>query len=213
VTLAIFQGDALEVSKELHYTAVISDPPYGMGWNPDATRFTGGDGKRNNRHKVHEPIVGDDQPFEPAPWLDCEKVILFGANHYANKLPAGTTLVWLKKSKKAFGSFLSDAEIGWMKGGSGVYCHEDLSMNGAGANFPSLHPNQKPISLMHWCLEKAKVTADDVVLDPYMGSGTTAIACLQLGIPFIGIEIDEKHYLTAEDRIKEFQRQMTLDLN
>jgi len=210
--LELLHGDSVKLAGELEYTAVITDPPYGMGWHADATRFSGGRTKRNNSKKVHKPITGDDKPFDPTRWIDRDKVILFGSNHYAEKLPTGTTLVWLKRSRKALGTFLSDAEIGWMKSGCSVYCHEDLSMTGAGANFPSLHPNQKPVSLMQWCLKKAKVTQDDIVLDPYMGSGTTGIACLTLGIPFIGIEIDKNHYQTAADRIDDFQRQGTLDL-
>ena len=65
-----------------------------------------------------------------------------------------------------------------------------------------LHPTQKPVALMAWCMEKAKVPQGATVFDPYMGSGTTAIACLRTGRNFIGVEMDAKHFQTARERIE-----------
>jgi len=60
-----------------------------------------------------------------------------------------------------------------------------------------LHPAQKPLALLQWCVAKTTGT----VLDPYMGSGTTGVACLALGRRFIGIEIDQEHFATACQRL------------
>jgi DNA modification methylase len=68
------------------------------------------------------------------------------------------------------------------------------------------HPTQKPVALMRWCLDKAKVPPGATVLDPFMGSGTTGVACVQTGRNFIGIEIDEEYFSIAERRIAEAQR-------
>jgi DNA modification methylase len=65
-----------------------------------------------------------------------------------------------------------------------------------------VHPSQKPVELMAWCMDKAKVVVGATVLDPYMGSGTTGIACIRTGRRFIGIEKDPTHYATALERIK-----------
>ena len=75
-----------------------------------------------------------------------------------------------------------------MKGGCGIYCKRDTSLYGESNN--RLHPTQKPVPLMAWCLEMAGVPIASTVLDPYMGSGTTGIACLRTGRNFIGIEKD-----------------------
>ena len=64
------------------------------------------------------------------------------------------------------------------------------------------HPMQKPVALMIWAMDKAKVPEGATVFDPYMGSGTTGIACIRTGRSFIGIEKDPKHYATAEARIR-----------
>jgi len=203
----LYHGDCLDILPTLgagSVDAVVTDPPYGMNNNTDYTRFSGGHpdsiAKRGTGRDYGEPLVGDDEPFDPSPWLHFERVVLWGWNHYAERLPVGTTLVWIKRNTAAFGSFLSDAELAWMKGGYGVYCYKDLSMAAIARH--RVHPNQKPISLMTWCLDKAKVPTGTTVLDPYMGSGTTGVACIQTGRSFIGIEIDEKYFNIAKERIE-----------
>ena len=134
---------------------------------------------------------------------------MWGANHYAARLPIGTTLVWIKKDEHLWGSFLSDAEIGWMKGGHGVYTKRinfpppvrAVDYGGDPCRPTGIHPTQKPVLLMAWCMDKAKVPEGATVLDPYMGSGTTGIACLRTGRNLIGVEKDKRHFDTACKRM------------
>lgn len=65
-----------------------------------------------------------------------------------------------------------------------------------------VHPTQKPVPLMAWCMEQAGVPIGATVLDPYMGSGTTGIACLRTGRNFVGIEKDPKHFAVAVARLE-----------
>ena len=196
-------GDCLEVLPLLgKVDAVVTDPPYGMNWNTDSSRFSGG--HRDNVHRRQQgrsdwgSVHNDDREFDPSPWLTFPKSVLWGANHFASRLPVGTMLVWLKKLDGAFGTFLSDAEIAWMKGGHGIYCRRDLSMNHASGTLHRLHPTQKPVGIMEWCVGKTEGT----ILDPFMGSGTTGVACVKLGRKFIGIEIDEGYFDIACKRIE-----------
>jgi DNA modification methylase len=205
-TATLYLGDCLEILPMLDgVDAVISDPPYGMSLDTDNSRFSGGNAasvsRRGNGIGTGEGlgIIGDAEPFDPSPWLHFVRVVLFGCNHFAARLPVGTSLVWIKRNDDAFGSFLSDAEIAWMKGGHGVYCKRDFSMNAEAKTRE--HPCQKPATLMSWCMDKAKVPIGATVLDPYMGSGTTGIACLRTGRNFIGIEIEPKHFQTACERM------------
>ena len=121
-------ADCLDVLPTLSgIDAVITDPPYGMNNDTDNSRFSGG----NIASVVRSgngvgtgsgvAIIGDDKPFDPSPWLGFPAVVIFGSNHFAQRLPVGTTLVWLKRFDIGFGTFLSDGEIAWMKGGCGVY--------------------------------------------------------------------------------------------
>lgn len=198
-------GDCREVLPTLKKVnvAVVSDPPYGMDWNADHTRFTGGQGGQKRR--TWASINNDDTPFDPTIWLSFQEVIMWGSNHFWHRLPKGTTLVWIKRSDAGFGTFLSDAEIAWQKSGHGVYCKRDLTLQGESAN--RVHPTQKPVDLMRWCVERTKA---ETVLDPYCGSGTTGVACVKLGRKFIGIEIESKYFDIACRRIEATYRQPDL---
>lgn len=69
------------------------------------------------------------------------------------------------------------------------------------------HPTQKPIAVMEWCLGFVE---GETILDPFMGSGTTGVACVKLGRRFIGIEIEEKYFDIACKRIEEATKQPDL---
>lgn len=213
--VTLYLGDCREIAPSLQgVDAIISDPPYGMSWDTNF-RFSGGVNKRkrgNGGREWGDGIINDDKPFDPSPWLSWEKVVLFGSNHFGARLPVGTKLVWIKRNDEAFGSFLSDAEEAWMKGGHGIYCKRDLSINAKNQNDPRLHPCEKPVSLMAWCMDKAKVPEGATVLDPYMGSGSTIIAAIRTGRRAIGIELDPAHYANAVQRITNELSQLTLNL-
>lgn len=199
--VTLYLGDCLALRHKIPAdAAIISDPPYGMKLNPHYQRGKNGNGKKGHTRNHGKKVIGDEKPFDPTTWLAWGKVVLFGSNHFGARLPVGTKLIWLKRYDEGFGSFLSDAEEAWMKGGHGIYCRRDVSMQGESSN--KMHPCQKPIGLMEWCMEKAKVPPGATVCDPYMGSGTTGIACIRTGRKFIGIEKSPAHFATAVERIK-----------
>lgn len=214
--MRLIQGDSLAVLPTLGLdparTAVVTDPPWGTNNDTDSTRFSGGkygDGRRGRGHDDWPEVMGDDRPFDPMPWLGFGRVILWGANHYAQRLPPGSTLVWIKRADELFGSFLSDAEIAWQKGGCGVYCYREQFpppcriREGVGA---VLHPNQKPVGLLRWCIGRLKIPPGWTILDPYMGSATTGIAALEMGYDFVGIEQNPAYFAVASKRLDEAQR-------
>lgn len=71
---------------------------------------------------------------------------------------------------------------------------------------PRVHPMQKPVALMSWCIQEARVPAGGTIIDPYMGSGSTGIAALERGHPFVGVEIDRRYFDVACRRIAEVQQ-------
>ena len=208
-TVTIINADCREWSGVAD--AVISDPPYGIDWDGNCTRFTSGFGVARNNHSTinHGGIANDKEPFDPSPWLSFRRVVLWGYPFFAGRVPVGTTLVWDKRFANGK-AFLADAEIGWCKsqyakpgphmGGYGAYIYSQ-TWQGFVRSEPVEHPTQKPEKLMRWCMDKANVAHGAIVLDPYMGSGTTGIACIRTGRRFIGIEIDEQHYQTARRRL------------
>jgi site-specific DNA-methyltransferase (adenine-specific) len=203
-TVTIYHGDCREIAPLLDADVIVSDPPYGMGWNTDTSRFSGG--HRGHRASVARcgqgradwgSVRADDEPFDPAPWLGYEHVVLWGSNHFASRLPVGTTLVWIKRFESAYGSFLSDAEVAWAKGGHGVYCRRDTSLMADARD--RLHPTQKPLGVMRWSIECAGGTG--VILDPFMGSGSTLRAAKDLGRRAVGIETEERYCELAAARM------------
>jgi DNA modification methylase len=197
-------GDCLEILPRLgRSAAVVSDVPYGMDWDTDSTRFTGGKHKRGEGRSDWGAIKSDDTPFDPAPWLEFDEAVLWGANHYQQRLPLGTTLIWMKKPPQLFGTFLSDAEIAFQKGGYGVYIHFEQfppsSRIAENDGRSPAHPTQKPIGLMGWCVLRCK---SQNIIDPFMGSGSTGVAAVKLGRRFTGIEIDPGYFDIACRRIE-----------
>ena len=200
----VVTGDCLDVLRTIpagSVDAVVTDPPYGMDWC-----FTGqgsGQNAQGGRESVTKgkTIKGDAAPFDPAPFLEFEKVLMWGFHHFNARLPSGSVLVWIKKYPDAFDTFLSDADLAWMRGGCGVYCSKVI--NPASFQSEKVHPTQKPVELMRWCVEKVGSEEGGLVLDPFCGSGTTGVACMQTGRRFIGIEIDEGYAAIARRRIAE----------
>jgi site-specific DNA-methyltransferase (adenine-specific) len=201
--VTLYHGDCREAAPVLGLGyAVVTDPPYGMNWNTDSTRFTMGERKRGDGRKDWGDVRGDAEPFDPEPWLQYPAVVLWGSNHYANRLPVGTTLVWLKKDDHLFGSFLSDCEIAWRKGGHGSYAFRKQfppPSRMAEAFGKTVHPTQKPLALMRWSIERCG-NADLPILDPFAGSGTTLRAAKDLGRKAVGVEIEERYCDVAARR-------------
>ena len=195
--ICVYNADCREIAPTLSgVETIVSDPPYGMRWNNSVSIGPNGKGQTGTRaSRYGEVIVGDDEPFDPSPWLTYTQVILWGSNHFGARLPVGTTLIWVKRYDAAFGSYLSDAEVAWMKGGHGVYCFRETAYKAE----DRYHLTQKPLSLMRWCIEKAG--GDGLILDPFMGSGTTLVAAMSLGRRAIGIEVEEKYCALAVKRL------------
>ena len=204
-------GDCREILPTIgKVDAVVTDPPYGIGLDVDGSRFSGGDpssvARRGSGRDYGSPIVGDDAEFDPAFLLDYgREQIIWGWHCFPDRLPAGACLIWVKRFDAAFGSFLSDAETAWYSKGHGVYCFRDLTMMAEAKT--RNHPTQKPVPLMRWCIER---TGADLILDPFMGSGTTGVACVKLGRKFIGIEIEPRYFDISCRRIEEAYRQPDL---
>lgn len=206
----IYHGDCLEILPTLlvgSVDAVVTDPPYGIAHKKGDSGKRGSYAGRKKLIRNIEAIQGDDVPFDPSPWLAFPSVLLWGADHYAGKLPHGRFLAWDKlNGKKPWDSF-SDVEFAWhsRRGASRIisYMWKGLAQ-GAGEDKGSTrdHPTQKPVVVMRWSIEQAGTKEGDLVLDPYMGSGTTGVACVRMDRKFIGIEIERRYFEIACERIK-----------
>jgi len=202
-TATLILGDS-ETMERIEADALVSDPPYGIGHRHSGKLGAAYAGAKVKAHT--DRVIGDDKPFDPAMWLGYPIVILWGADHYAQRLPHGRWLTWDKLGGKESWDSFGDVEHAWQKrqGAARIFRYLWKGMcQGAGEDKGTkrTHPTQKPVCVMRWCLDIAKVPIGATVLDPYMGSGTTGVACVRTGRNFIGIERDAAHYKTACDRI------------
>jgi site-specific DNA-methyltransferase (adenine-specific)/modification methylase len=213
----LWHGDCREVLPLLpRFDAVVSDPPYGIGYARDSTASAGykPDGTRT-WGKAAAPIHGDDAPFDPVALLPLAKrVILFGASAYASRLP--DNYGWIIWDKQIVGKWSGgDCETAWTNflGSNRVHRQRWQGIQRGGEECPFLgggleHPTQKPVALMRRCLELAGFPA--LTFDPYMGSGSTGVAAMNLGLRFVGVEIHRPYFDIACERISRAQAQGTL---
>ena len=179
--------------------AVVTDPVYGISYVHGAEKI-------KNASKLNGiEVFGDDSPFDPAQILALgHPTILWGANHYATRLPESPGwLVWDKRCNTGKND-QSDCELAWTNilGTARVFYHVwDGFRRDTEKNWPRVHPMQKPVALMTWCL--GFVDAEAVVLDPYMGSGPIVEAAKLLGRRAIGIEIEERYCEIAANRLRQ----------
>lgn len=202
--IAIIHGDCREVLPALALPAdalVATDPPYGIAYSPGASNKKGW----SKKLFVGDNLVrGDEVDFDPAHLLAFKRLILWGGNHYADKLPASPTwLVWDKRDGNPSNDF-ADCELAWSNIGGPARVFRHLWNGAFRASEKGVsreHPTQKSEAVMKWCL--GLVPDAPLVVDPYMGSGTTLRAAKDLGRRAIGIEIEERYCEIAARRLSQ----------
>lgn len=168
--------------------AVITDPPYGIGIAANPVR------------QAHEKLDWDASTPD-AGLLDAfirlgGVAIVWGGNYF-DLPPSQCFLVWDKVQPQDFS--LAMCEQAWTnkKGPAKLYRQSVTS-------YRKDHPTQKPVPLMKWCIDQAG--KPQTILDPFMGSGTTGVAAVQMGRKFIGIEREPRYFEIACRRIEDAQR-------
>lgn len=199
----LYLGDCREVIFQIgRVDAVVTDPPYGLG------EARGKNRTRNNLAKATDYGVADwdnqiTSPDRLCAMLSCSQwQIIFGGNFYSLP-PSSCWLVWDKQNSGDF----ADCELAWTNLRKAVrLIHWQWNGMIRKGSDVRVHPTQKPVGVMKWCLDQLPNDAESV-LDPFMGSGTTGVACVQTGRKFTGIEIEPKYFDIACRRIEEAQRQ------
>jgi len=195
----LYCGDCREIAPTLERpAAVISDPPYGIGFAAQPTKW--------QRRAGKAPEMWDDAPdafVEELPQA-ADVVALWGGNYYALP-PSRGWLVWRKPdAPPSMASF----EMCWTNRNQNA---REVVQSISATNAERVgHPTQKPVAVMRFTIDAVSVLPGGVILDPYMGSGSTGVAAVQMRHPFVGIEIEPRYFDTACRRIEEAQRQFDL---
>jgi len=208
----LYLGDCAEIMPGLgEVDAVVTDPPYGLGIDRSMAASSGAQsGAMMAKKGVYVASGWDDSPISMALAESLIKkakcVIFWGGNYY--RLPASQC--WLVWDKKVNGNF-ADCELAWTNMKKPVRKFEWMwnGMLRQGNEERNGHPTQKPLNLMKWCIDQCN-NNPQTILDPFMGSGTTGVAAVQMKRQFIGIERDQKYFDIACKRIEDAQRQECL---
>lgn len=181
----LYLGDCMEIMPNITgIGAVVTDPPYGIGIN------------KSNRLSVSKGFGGQTWDEKPADmsWLLPMNVpsIVWGGNYF-DLPPHRAPLVWDKNNA---GRDFADFELAWtnLDMVARRFIYRPMNMDGG-----KLHPTQKPEDLMKWCL--SFLPENVVIMDPFMGSGSTGVACAKTGRRFVGMERDDSFFDICCDRI------------
>jgi len=194
----LYLGDCMDILSKLDKVdAVITDPPYGINENSK---------KVASRGNMAAPKDYGDFDWDKSPPPD-ELIELirtkgkyqafFGGNYFT--LPP--TSCWLVWDKLNGDNDFADCELAWTNWPKAVR-RLQWRWNGMirQGNEERFHPTQKPLEVMKWVIELCPKS--ETILDPFMGSGTTGVAAIQMGRKFVGIERDPKYFEIACKRIK-----------
>jgi DNA modification methylase len=201
----LYLGDCRDILPTLGKAKIslLTDPPYGINADKEAAK---------NEGKWGWKFYGDTAWDENRPpraifdlMLACSREqIIWGGNYFTDFLPP--TMQWLVWDKGQRDFSLADCEFAWssQRKAARIFNYGRAKAVQDGKE----HPTQKPVQLMQWCLDF--LPARDTILDPFMGSGTTGVACANLGRSFIGIEREPAYFDIACRRIAKAYEQPRL---
>lgn len=204
--ITIYHGDCADIIDHLELAApimaVVTDPPYGINENSRKQQSRGRGGflqksKRKAKAKVTDYGHFDWDKSAPSDdlFLKLREIskyqIIFGGNYF-NLPPTSCMLVWDKDNGA---NDFADCELAWTNLKKAVrlfkYRWNGMLQADMANKEVRLHPTQKPIAVMRWCLEQ--LPEKGLILDPFAGSGSTLLAAQLMGLPAIGIEKDERY--------------------
>jgi len=205
----LYCGDCRDIIDSLTFDAIVTDPPYGMAkiyskqWKEFGKRKT----KRTHKNlqsggtwatkDIYKDIDWDDEAPDVTFLIDRNvPTMIFGGNLLANLPPSRKWIVW-DKGEQFYNRTFAEAEL--------CYCNFDGNtriFKCTRTREQKVHPTQKPVKLMRFCILELPKDTGSVICDPYMGSGTTGIAAIQIGKAFIGIEQRKDYFDTACRRIE-----------
>jgi len=229
----LFLGDCREIITGLQFDAIVTDPPYGMKTGQHAWARRYGVRKGNKwvaSKKVYESVDWDTETPDVKFLLECGKpTVLFGGNYFANLPPSRHWIVWYKGAPFARRSF-AEVELAWCSYDGNARQIECIPDYSTGFNFSKrekVHPTQKPVQVMEFVIATLPRLRDgrilqgieqkpskksltdklcEIIIDPYMGSASTGVACSNMGRTFIGIEQKKEYFDIACKRIEQAER-------
>lgn len=204
----LYRGDCMEVMRKLgRFDACVTDPPYGIG------EAAGKNKSRGNKAaaKDYGELKWDNEPCSKQQIAKMRKVsdwqIIFGGNYF-HLPPSQCWLVWDKLNGS---NDFADCELAWTNLPKAIrrLVFQWNGMLRQNKEPRGDHPTQKPVGVMLWCLKQLPQDVKTII-DPFMGSGTTGVACQQMGLVFTGIERERQYFDSACKRLEKAMQETAM---
>jgi len=212
----IINSDCIDVMREMPdkcVDLVLTDPPYGIGEarNDNESRSCLAQSKDYGCLSWDDSIPSYDH-FKEIIRISKNQII-FGGNYFIDRL--SNSPCWIVWDKDNGLNDFADCELAWTSFKTAVrrfkYRWQGMLQENMREKEKRIHPTQKPVALFEWIL-KLYSKPGDIILDPFLGSGTTVAACINLERQYIGIEISPDYVLASQQRIKKATEQRRLFL-
>ncbi len=195
------------------FDLAVVDPPYGIGEGDSKNHFSRGVRAKAREYKQFR----DKEPPSKEYFIELARVsknqIIWGANRFANNLPNPASSCWLVWDKDNGKSDFADCELAWTSFKSAVrifrFRWQGMLQGNMKQKELRFHPTQKPAALYAWIFQRYAKQGDKI-LDTHLGSGSSRIAAYELGLDFMGFEIDKHYFDLQEQRFAEYTAQLNL---
>jgi len=214
----IYNMNCLEALKKMpdkSIDLIITDPPYGKKW----TRGLNSIGQSKEicfeDDKCEWDIVPEKEIFDEM-FRVSKNQIIFGFNHFVENLKSSNCIiVWNKRKNYNNDGVFADGELAWTSFNKVIKIYDVVSMgfilDKSEKNYENrIHPTQKPLPLIKNIIQDFS-NKDDIIMDCFMGSGTTAVACIELNRKFIGFEANKEYFDKSIIRLNKKYKNTTLN--
>ena len=209
------QGMALYPDK--FFDLAVVDVPYGIGADKQAHKNSGRrDGRAKAAKGVYSYKAWDKEPPPEAYFRELFRVsknqVVWGANHFISRLPLDSPC-WLVWDKETGATDFADCELAWTSFEAAVrkfvFAWSGFRQGNMKHKEPRIHPTQKPAALYKWIYSNY-AKAGDKILDTHAGSASSFVAAYDMGLDYVGFEIDPEYHAAALVRVEENMRQLRL---
>ena len=213
----IICGDCLEVMRDMPDNSVdlvLTDPPYGIGNNITYRKNQCSKRARSKDYGAYKwnNEIPSKQIFSEI-LRTGEDQVIWGGNYFLDYGLLKATPAWLVWDKKNDTSSFAKCELAWTSYAHAIkiyrYLWNGMLQENMGSKEVRYHPTQKPLELMEWCIENYS-KPNDLIFDPFCGSGTTCVAAKRLGRRYIGIDISEEYCDIARKRLEAEEKGITV---
>ncbi|GHV06274.1 methyltransferase [Clostridia bacterium] len=217
---SLYNADCMDAMKDFpdrFFDLAIVDVPYGINT---------GDYKRGGQQHGHAAAASTvytrkDWYKAPPPasyFSELRRIsknqIVWGANHFISRLPLDSPY-WIVWDKQNGDNGYADCELAWTSFKSAVrqfsFKWQGMLQGDMKNKESRIHPTQKPVALYRWLLQRYAAPGYKII-DTHSGSASSLIACWEMGLDFIGFEIDTEYYTSANERLQSVMAQVRFDI-